>query len=53
MYSHRTKIPQGRFKFKVGDLARIIKENLTFAKGYEQTDIFRIVKVIQRVQQII
>jgi len=47
-------IPQGRVKFKVGDLVRITKEKAMFAKGYEQTystEIFRVAKVIQRVPQ--
>ena len=41
-------------KFKVGDLVRITKEKVKFAKGYEQTfstEIFRVVKVIRRVPQ--
>jgi len=41
-------------KFKVGDLVRITKERVKFAKGYEQTfstEIFRVVKVIRRVPQ--
>ena len=40
------KIPQGRVKFKVGDLARLTKEKVKFAKRYEQmfpTEIFRVV----------
>jgi len=48
------KIPEGRVKFKVGDLVRITKEKVKFAKGYEQTfstEIFRVVKVIRRVPQ--
>jgi len=48
------KIPHGRVKFKVGDLVRITKERVKFAKGYEQTfstEIFRVVKVIRRVPQ--
>jgi hypothetical protein len=54
MNSVRPKIPQGRFKFKVGDLVRITKEKVTFAKGYEQTfstEKFRVVKFIQRMPQ--
>ena len=31
------KIRHGRVKFKVGDIVRITKEKLAFAKGYEQT----------------
>ena len=48
------KIPQGRVKFKVGVLVRIAKVKVKFAKGHEQafsTEIFRVVKVIQRVAQ--
>jgi hypothetical protein len=51
MNSLRAKIPQGRVTFKAGDLVRITKEKVEFAKGYEQTfstEIFRVVKVIQR-----
>ena len=54
MNSLRSKIPEGRAKFKVGDLVRITKEKVKFAKGYEQTfstEIFRVVKVIQRLPQ--
>jgi len=54
VYSLRAKIPQSRVKFKVGDLVRITKEKVRFAKGYEQTfstEIFRVVKVIHRVPQ--
>jgi len=50
----RAKISQGRVKFKVGDLVMITKEKVQFDKGYEQTfstEIFRVVKVIQRVPQ--
>jgi hypothetical protein len=50
----RSRIPEGRVKFKVGDLVRITKEKLKFAKGYEQnysTEIFRVVKVINRKPQ--
>jgi len=50
--SLRAKIPQNVVKFKVGDLVRITKENVRFAKGYKQTfstEIFRVVKFIQRV----
>jgi len=35
MNSLWAKIPQGRVKFKVGDLVRIRKENVKYAKGYE------------------
>jgi len=54
--SLRAKIPHGRVKFKVGDLVRITKEKVAFAKGYEQTfstEIFRVVKVITRVPQFV
>ena len=54
MNTLRSKIPQGSAKFKAGDLMRIKKEELKFAKGYEQTfstEIFRVVKVIQRIHQ--
>jgi hypothetical protein len=54
MNSLRAKISQGRFKFKVGDLVRITKEKVKFAKGYEQTfstEIFQFLKVIQRMPQ--
>jgi hypothetical protein len=50
----RSRIPEGRVKFKVGDLVRITKEKLKFAKGYEQnysTEIFRVVKFINRKPQ--
>jgi len=50
--SLRAKIPHGRVKFKVGDLVRITKQKVAFAKGYEQTfstEIFKDVKVITRV----
>jgi len=50
--SLRAKIPQSRVKFKVGDLVRITKEKVKFAKGYERTvstEIFSVVKVIHRV----
>jgi hypothetical protein len=50
----RSKIAQGRVKFKAGVLVRITKEKLTFAKGYEQTfstEIFRVVQVILRMPQ--
>ena len=33
MSSRKSKIPQGHVKFKVGDLVRITKEKLQFAKG--------------------
>jgi len=31
----RAKILHGRVKFKVGDLVRITKQKVVFAKGYE------------------
>jgi len=43
-------------KFKVGDLVRITKVKIKFAKVYEQifsTDIFRVVKVIRCVPQLV
>jgi len=52
--SLRADIPQSRVKFKVGDLVRITKEKVKFAKGYEQTfstEIFSVVKVIPRLPQ--
>jgi hypothetical protein len=52
MNSLWAKIPQGRVKFEVGDLVRITKEKVKFAKGYEQTfstEIFGVSKVIQHV----
>jgi len=52
--SLRAKIPHGRVKFKVGDLVRMTKQKVVFAKGYEQafsTEIFRVLKVISRVPQ--
>ena len=52
--SLRAKIPHGRVKFKVGDLVRITKQKVAFAKGYEQTfstEILKVVKVITRVPQ--
>ena len=54
MNSLRAKIPGGRAKFKVGDLVRITKEEVKFAKWYEKTfsiEIFRLFKVMQRVRQ--
>ena len=54
MISLWANIPKGRVKFKVGDLVRITKEKVKFAKGYEETfstEIFRVAKVIQRVPQ--
>ena len=54
MNSLWVKIPQGRLKYKVGDLLRITNGKVKFAKGYEKTfstEIFRVVKVIQRVPQ--
>jgi len=56
MNSPWAKIPEVREKFKVGDLIRITKEKVKFAKGYEQTfstEIFRVVKVKQRVPQLV
>jgi len=56
MYSLWAKIPQGRTKFKVGDLVRKTNEKVKFAKGYEQsfsTEIFRVAKFIQRVPQTV
>jgi transposase InsO family protein len=52
--SLRSKIPRGQVKFSTGDLVRITKEKLKFAKGYEQTfstEIFRVAKVIKRMPQ--
>jgi hypothetical protein len=52
--SLRTAIPQGQVKFRVGDLFRITKEKVKFAKGYEQTfstKIFQVVKVIHLIPQ--
>ena len=52
--SQRGKIPHGRVKFKVRDLVRITKQKVAFAKGYEQTfltEIFKVVKVMTRVPQ--
>ena len=54
MNSLWTRIPKGNVKYKVGDLVRITKEKVKFAKGYEQnfsTEIFQVVKVIRRVPQ--
>ena len=54
MNSLWTKIPQGRVKYKLGDLVGITKETVKFVKGCKQTfstEIFRVVKVIQRVPQ--
>jgi transposase InsO family protein len=54
--SRQAKIPHGRVKFKVGDLARITKQKVAFAKGYEQTfstEIFKIAKVITRMPQLL
>ena len=48
------KIPQGRVRYKAGDLVRITKEKVKFAKGYEHnfsTETSRVVKVNQRVIQ--
>ena len=55
MNSLRAKIPEGRAIFKVRDLVRITKEKVKFAKGNEQTfstEIFRVVKVIQRLPHL-
>jgi len=52
--SLRGNIRQSRVKFKVGDLVRITKVKVKFAKWYEQTfstGIFSVVKVIPRVPQ--
>jgi len=52
--SLRAKIPHGRVKFNVGDLVRITKQQVAFAKGYGQTfstEIFKVLKVITRVLQ--
>jgi len=52
--SLRAKISQSHVKFNVGDLVRITKVKVSFAKGYEQTlstEIFRTVKNIHRVPQ--
>jgi transposase InsO family protein len=52
--SLRTAIPRGHVNFRVGNLVRITKEKLKFAKGYEQTfstEIFQVVKVIHRMPQ--
>jgi hypothetical protein len=35
--SLRTAIPRGQIEFREGDLVRITKEKLKFAKGYDQT----------------
>ena len=54
MNSLRAKIPEGCAKFKVEDVIRITKEKVKFVKRYEMifsTEIFRVVKVIQRVFQ--
>jgi len=56
MNSLWVKIPQGRVKFIIGDLVRITKKKVKFAKGYEQTfstEIFRVAEVIQRVPQTV
>jgi hypothetical protein len=37
MRSQSAVIARGRVKFRVGDLVRITKEKLKFAKGYEHT----------------
>jgi hypothetical protein len=54
--SLRTAILRGLVKFKVGDLVLITREKLKFAKRYEQmfsTEMFRVVKVIQRMAQLV
>jgi len=56
MNSLWAKIPQGRVKFKVGDLVRITKEKVRFSKVYGQTfstEIFRVAKVIERAPQYV
>ena len=56
MNSLWAKIPEGRVKFKVGNLVRITKEKVKFAKRYEQTfstEIFRVAQVILRVRQTV
>jgi transposase InsO family protein len=50
--SRQAKIRHGRVNFKVGDFLRITKQEVAFAKGYEQiflTEIFKVLKVITRV----
>ena len=52
--SLRDKIPQSRVKFKLGDLVRLTKEKVMFARGYEQTystERFSVGKFIARVLQ--
>jgi len=52
--SLRSKSPHGCVKFKVGDLVRITKQKVAYAKVYEQTfstEIFKVAKVITRVPQ--
>ena len=54
MNSLRAKILHGRVTYKVDDLLRITKQMVVFVKGNEQTystEIFRVVKVISRVQK--
>jgi hypothetical protein len=54
--SRQAKIPHGRVKFKVGDLVRITKRKVAFAKGYEErfsTEIFKVIKVITRAPQLV
>ena len=56
MNSLRANKPQRCVQFKVGNLVRITKQKVKLAKGYEQsfsTEIFRVVKVLQRVPQIV
>jgi len=54
MNSLWAKIPQGRVKFKLGNLVSITKLSLKFSKLYEQTfstEMLRFAKVIHRVPQ--
>ena len=54
MNSLRCKIPQGRVKFKVGNLVRKTKGKINFPNGYEQqfsSEIFQVVKSIQGMPQ--
>jgi hypothetical protein len=48
------KIPHGRVNFNVGDLVRITKQKVAFAKVYERTfstEVFQVLKIISRVPQ--
>ena len=47
--SLRAKIPHGRVKVKVGELLRITKQKVAFAKGYEQT--FSVCEVLRITKQ--